>query len=262
MIGKTSMLFVVTFVISLAVFTASDAHAFEPTNEEERVMMKYIIITLEIEEVCSGDDDRHEGCVFLKTRQGQVLSQINHMGIYIDGQEPRLDHLTEEYTSTRQTAQAGIYPERIDSGNAIEAYRNCDSCDKKSEKTMYVKAGYKDPWFLWGFSLWDYYAGKDSADISSGATSAGFEPQWPRGLNQGIIPYCHTSSVSLPANAEYGISMLMLDYREAVLVPSGITYHESEFLWYDTNDKIEYPEQNNVVSGPDIVCTISDVSVN
>lgn len=262
MIGKTSTLFVATFVISITVFSAIDAYAFEPTKEENRIMIKYIIITNEIKEVCSDENDRHEGCEFLEMRQKVVLSQINIMGIFVDGQEPRLDHLTEEYTSTRQAYQAGIYPEKIDKGGTVETYSICKRCDdKEQEKTMYVKSGYKDPWSLFGIPLWEYYAGNDSPDINTGSISSEFSPQW-RGLNQGIIPYCHTSSVLLPASASYEVGLSMSDFLGDTLVIPRLTPQESVFVWYDTNDKFEYPEQNNVVSGPEIVCTISGVSVN
>ena len=250
----TSIFLLVAVASVFALSSMNNAEAFEPTQREMKILQKLS----EIRETMERRGPDHPGYAILEEREAKQIHKLNELGAWLDGQEPSLEHLTADHTSTRQAAQAGIEPVEPEPPFEGGASGDCD-CDK----TMYVVSGYKDPYFGWGIYLYDYYANPTpSDDISSGSTSSVFTPFWSTGLNQGVIPYCQTGSVSLPANAEYGLSMLMVDYADSVLIPSNIVDKTSFFVWYDPSDRFEYATQNNLASGPTITCTISSVSVN
>jgi len=128
-------------------------------------------------------------------------------------------------------------------------------------KTMYVKAAYKDSYEWWGITLWSHYAGTDSTDISTGQiTNATFEARW-RGTNSGLVPYCYTSSVDLPATASYTLGTLVQTTYGAQLINAVDTY-SSNFVWYDPYDQIGNLEIDNLATGMKIYCSISGVTVN
>ena len=254
---RTSIFLLVAVASVFALSSMNNAEAFEPTQREMKILQKLS----EIRETMERRGPDHPGYAILEEREAKQIHKLNELGVWLDGQEPSVEHLTANHTSTRQAAQAGIEPvepEPSFEGGASGASGDCD-CDK----TMYVVSGYKDPYFGWGIYLYDYYANPThSDDISSGSVSSVFTPFWRTGLNQGVIPYCQTSSINPPANAEYGLSMLMVDRSDSVLVLSNIVDKTSYFVWYDHFDRFEYRTINNLASGPTITCTISSVSVN
>ena len=258
MIGKTSIFLsgAIATIFLVSFIGTQNAEAFEPTKKEMIVIEKLVKLHMQLEKT---DKDTRE---YKETKiiYDRVLKITNDMGIFIEGQNPTLDHLTKDNTSTRQAAQAGVEPiePKVSDDEESNLERNC--CN--NPKTMYVQSGYKDPYVFLGFTLYDYYAGNPSANISSGQTAAIFEPQW-NGLNQGIIPYCYTSSLTQAATATYSQKMFMIAVNNGpVLINSAFSSESSYFVWYDPFDRFDYATQNNVDSGPKILCTITNVSVS
>ena len=251
MFGAIASLFIV------GITSMDEAYAFEPTKKEQKVINLYAKTTLKVEEHCSDEENREKFCDRLENKQDRLLFKLNDMGIFVDGQEPTLTHLTEEYDSTRAAAQAGIEP--IEPEDNLTIGLACSNCG--DPKTMYVKSAYKDQYIWFGIPLWSHYAGPDSTDISTGqTTSASFQPRWS-GTNSGLVPYCQSSSVDLPANANYALSMLTTTTYGASL-ESWIDTKSSSFTWYHTHEQYGDQMINNLADGMNITCSLSSVTVN
>ena len=164
-----------------------------------------------------------------------ALAVINAQDVYLEEQDPITSNLDEESEGISTSA--------------------CCTHDMK------VRAGYKDPYTLFGIIFYSYYYGPWSNDISSGSTSQGMTPTWS-GLEQGIITFCETGSSHRPTTASYDQSMLATDANDTVLINTGTTDESSYFVWYDQTDRFEYAVQNNLVSGPTFLCTIKNVSTS
>lgn len=192
----------------------------------------------------------------LLLQRSGITTDLNDLGIFLEDQQPDLEHLTAEHSSTRDAASAEVEPVEQEPSLA-----RCPSCGE-TVKTMYVKAAYKDPFQWFGYTFYNHYAGRDSTDIATGQhTSASFEPRW-NGIEQGIIPYCYTSSVTLPADATYALGMSVRDTDNTTLFSTFDHNISSHFVWYDTNDQIGNQEINNQANGLNIYCNISSVTVS
>ena len=262
MITKTSFL-IIGLITSLAVAGFStDVFAFEPTDKEQKIIDGYAKILEKINKrSCDDAENRHDACDKLEERERKLLFKLNDMGIYADNQSPNLEHLTEEYNGTREAARAGIQP--IDEEPSTSG-ANTQDCNCDNDKTMYVKSAYKDQYQHWtGLWLWSHYAWLDSSHVKTGESTIAptFPARWS-GVNNGLVPYCHTSSVDLPANASYDVKMQVFSASKSWL-GSFDKSETSYFVWYDTHDKIEHDHViNNQSTGMDIACSISKVTVN
>lgn len=257
MISKTSFFLIgaIASVLLVSGMITEEASAFEPTEKEQKIIERYVKVAVIIEQECSSESEDTSACDKLEEIQMRLLIKLNDMGIFVDDQEPSLNHLTEEVSSTRAAAAAGIEPIEI---TEDEVSMVCPTCNPK---TMYVKSAYKDPWTWFGITFWDHYAGVDSADIETGETTSSlFKPRWS-GTNSGMVPYCQTSSVTLTANASYTLGTLVTTTYGAGLINTSNS-HSSVFVWYDPNDQIGNQKINNLTEGFDITCSLTNVTVS
>ncbi len=262
MICKTSFFLsaAIATVLLVSVMATEEASAFEPTKKELKVIKKYAKVSTQLEVLCPEESDNSPQCIKLKERQMRYIVKLNEFGLFTTEQQPDLRHLTEEYNGTREAAQAGIEPIQDEPPMPTVASESCD-CDDEDPKTMYVKSAYKTLRSYFGWPVWAHFSGVPSTDIDRDTTSSGFIPLW-KGYMSGLFPYCYTSSIILPATANYGLAMTMSDYLGTTLIAPSTTTENSYFAWYNPSDSKVYPSQNNVASGPTIACTISGVSVS
>lgn len=268
MIRKSSIFLIGTIatVLLMSGMITEEAAAFEAMDKEKKLMTKYAKFDQILNKICVQDIDNQTECDRIEQKQMKVLFKLNDLGVFESQQQPDLRHLTTQYDSTRAAAAAGLQaiedeedPHKITSDEIIPV-GHCSSCG--TTKTMYVKSAYKDPYVIFGITFYDHYSGVPSADIPSGITSSSFTPTWGGGDQSGIIPYCYTASIAMPTTASYGLAMTMTSATSTTLIYPSTTSESSYFVWYDPSDSKDYATQNNLASGPLIVCTISSVSVS
>jgi len=256
MISTTSFFLMCSIATVLLVsnMMTGEASAFEPTIKEQKIIEMYVNVTIQIDDNCV--DDNSKQCQGLEIQQQKLLEMLNDMGIFVDGQTPNLDHLTNEHDSTRAAAKAGIEPSQPN--------EECiaDGCDSE---TMYVKAGYKDPYVLYGFIVYVYYAGAESENIQTGESTDAFY-QITETITESVFPYCYTSSQDVTWTnsvvASYNMVSTLTDQYFSPIVGPFPSSHTSTFVWYDNSDEIVMIAQNSISSNSYVTCDLSVTSIS
>ena len=206
-----------------------------------------------------------------------ALRALNDLGLYMEHQEPNLDHLTEEYSSTRAAAQAGINATESIGGQSAPCYRcgypPSNNNDDDEEKTIIVTTGYREPYFWRGIPIHDYHTLAVSIPLTSGdaAIDGVIDFDTPVDDDEDIVlrdtliddvePYCKIKAQELPTIASYSLELEMLDNNLNDLDYAEETVEELVLTYFSSYKYLVGHIQNNVETGTSVSCHITDISL-
>ncbi len=191
-----------------------------------------------------------------------ALRALNDLGLFLEDQNPNLDHLTAQYNSTRAAAQAGINATEHIGGQGVPCYRCGPTTDEDEddEKTIYVIAAHKQPYLFFGIEIFDHSSSTESKSVQTGQNAnVLLKSKWS-GTESNITPYCQVGASSFPTEADYTIGMLVRAYTNTQLQTT-IEEESNIFHWYNPVEQYEGREINNLAKGIQVYCSLSGVTI-
>ena len=193
-----------------------------------------------------------------------ALRALNDLGLFLEDQNPNLDHLTAQYNSTRAAAQAGINGnEAIGGGQSAPCYRcgvTIDDDEEEDEKSIYVIAAHKQPYLFWGIEIFDHSSSTESKSVKTGQNaSVLLKSKWS-GTESKITPYCQVGASSFPTEADYTVGLLVRTLTDTQL-ENTLETESVIFQWYNPVEQYEGKKINNLAKGIQVYCSISGVTL-
>ena len=235
------------------------AMAFEATPEELEVIQRIAELKLQLDEL-TYDDSNYWDVLY---QYFTALRALNDLGLFLEDQNPNLDHLTAQYNSTRAAAQAGLNATEHIGGQGAPCYRcgvTIDDDEEEDEKTIYVIAAHKQPYLFWGIEIFDHSSSTESRYVQTGQNAnIILKSKWS-GTESNITPYCQVGASSFPTEADYTIGLLVRTLTETDL-QNTVDTELVVFQWYNPVEQYEGKEINNLAKGIQVYCSLTGVTL-